>query len=203
MDKKLPVGKHKIKYDNPNLKITKEIEAEIIKDKKVKYIVYLERKKGDDLRVSIMEGGAWKQVYPELKKKKAQVKKAIKTITLDPVGPIGQAAKKPKPKPTSPEKAQKELSSGATSPVKAPVEYGYLIPGAVPWADIWVDGIKQEVAGLPLKLPVGKHKIKCNNPFLKITKEVEVEVVKDKKINATVYMKKEPGKDVKIRFIDK
>jgi len=58
------------------------------------------------------------------------------------------------------------------------------------------------VAGLPLKLTVGKHKIKCHNPYLKITKEVEVEVVKDKKINATVYMKKEPGKDVKIKFLN-
>lgn len=49
-----------------------------------------------------------------------------------------------------------------------------------------INGIKQEVAGLPLKLTVGKHKIKCHNPYLKITKKVEVEVIKDRKINATV-----------------
>ncbi len=30
----------------------------------------------------------------------------------------------------------------------------------------------------------------------------EVEIVKDKKANVIVYMKKEPGKDVKIKFID-
>lgn len=58
------------------------------------------------------------------------------------------------------------------------------------------------MAGLPLKLPVGKHKIKCHNPYLKITKEVEVEVIKDKKAKVTVYMKKEPGNDVKVKFLN-
>ncbi len=79
-----------------------------------------------------MELGVWKDVYPveapkglssvvlsELKKKKDKVKKAIKTITLEPVGPIGQAKEKHKPKPPSPAKVQKELSS-LPDPEKAP-----------------------------------------------------------------------------------
>jgi len=53
-----------------------------------------------------------------------------------------------------------------------------------------------------LKLPVGKHKIKYENPYLKVTKEVEVEIVKGKKVKVIVYMEKPPGDDVKIEFID-
>ena len=53
-----------------------------------------------------------------------------------------------------------------------------------------------------IKLPVGKHKIKYDNPFLKITKEVEVEIVKDKKVKVIVYLEREPDDDVKIEYTD-
>ena len=34
------------------------------------------------------------------------------------------------------------------------------------------------------------------------TKELEVEIVKGKKVKVIVYMEREPGDDVKIEFID-
>ncbi len=49
---------------------------------------------------------------------------------------------------------------------------------------------------------MGKHRFKYENPKLGVTKEFEIEIVKDKTIKVIVYMKKEPGKDVKAKFID-
>ena len=67
-----------------------------------------------------------------------------------------------------------------------------------------IDGVKWEgvtpIQGL--SLPAGKHRFKYENPKLGVTKEFEIEIIKDRTIRVNIFMEKEPGKDVKIRFLD-
>ena len=54
-----------------------------------------------------------------------------------------------------------------------------------------------------LGLRAGKHRFKYENPKLGVTKEFEIEIIKDRTIRVNIFMEKAPGKDVKIEFIDK
>ena len=63
-----------------------------------------------------------------------------------------------------------------------------------------MDGVKEERTTpiLDLKVPVGKHKFKYINPYLKLEKSVEVEV-KGKKMRIFVYLEKDKD-DVEINY---
>ena len=67
-----------------------------------------------------------------------------------------------------------------------------------------IDGVKWEgvtpIQGL--SLPAGKHRFKYENPKMGVTKEFEIEIIKDKTIRVNIFMEREPGNDVKIRFIN-
>ena len=67
-----------------------------------------------------------------------------------------------------------------------------------------IDGVKRK-DNTPIQdlgLRAGKHRFKYENPKLGVTKEFEIEIIKDKTIRVNIFMEKEPGKDVKIRFLD-
>ena len=53
-----------------------------------------------------------------------------------------------------------------------------------------------------LSLRAGKHRFRYENPKLRVTKEFEIEILKDKTIRVNIFMKKPSGQDVKVRFID-
>ena len=67
-----------------------------------------------------------------------------------------------------------------------------------------IDGVKRK-DNTPIQdlgLRAGKHRFKYENPKLGVTKEFEIEILKDKTIRVNIFMKKPPGEDVKVRFLD-
>ena len=156
-------------------------------EKKVakKLALAVEKKSGEDLKEDV-ELGVWKDISPELKKRKlreAREKALLKGLVK--AVPVGSPFKAP------------------TRPSSGKIEYGYIYTAGIPWANYTIDGVmrKDNTPIQDLGLRAGKHRFKYENPKLGVTKEFEIEIIKDRTIRVNIFMEKEPGKDVKVKFI--
>ncbi|UCD84911.1 MAG: serine/threonine protein kinase [Deltaproteobacteria bacterium] len=117
------------------------------------------------------------------------------TPVVKPIAEKKPSATIPEPSPPQPTKAETNLPPRPPpAPQPKPVvkkEYGFLDINALPWAYVYIDGVKYEKPTpiLGLKLTVGEHHLRLLNPYKNLEKELTVEIKKDQTIKKIIDLK--------------
>jgi serine/threonine protein kinase len=87
---------------------------------------------------------------------------------------------KPRPKPTPVKKPKPGVGKA----------YGFLDINALPWAHLYIDGVKYEKDPpiLGIKLTEGEHRLRLVNPYLGLEKELTVEIKRDQTIKRIINL---------------
>ncbi len=101
----------------------------------------------------------------------------------------------PVPKASPPPPSRPEIKPRPMpTPVQMPMikkAYGFLDINALPWAHLYIDGVKYEKSTpvLGIKLTEGEHRLHLVNPYLGLEKKLTVEIKKDQTIKRIIDLK--------------